>query len=685
MVNELDRPTFKRLVNSMSKAFRDSHGGGIVERFEAVSKLLFIKMVDERVVAGHWTGAPAYERSEVEWRDGDVARTVYERVRQLWMTITGGANARILQGSRGSFPDDVDAVSRAVRLMQSYRVDSVDVDVKGTAYEELLRDTFEKNDNQQYFTPRHLMDFMVSMVAPRPESTICDPACGSGGFLVGALNYCAQEYPDVPLPAVRGVDIDERMAWVARINVFLHGGDPTSVVHMPGAGSLRPLSQIQKVLPRRGFSTILTNPPFGSDMTDREGLDGLATGKGRPTRRRGVLFIERCLELLEPGGTLAVVIDDSILNLDGNQDVRAILRTQGIVEAVVSLPDVTFMPYSTAKSSIVLVSKRSEAKNMQGPVFMADVENVGNRPNGDPLYQDVPAVDGVRPLLSDLPAVLTAWKLYKETGALSVDSGGYDGVFLADIDAYASEPGGDRLDVNFFHPTRVRAADILANSSFPSYELQQLYDFDTTMVRVADEYGDSTVQWIGLGEIVANSGEYEVLEVPGDRIKSNAHAFEGGDILISKLRPKLRKVVLIPPGHASGVCSAELVVLRRKDAPVARVLDEYVAYLLRSDLGYGQQVYQITGVGRPRVGMTALRRLRVPVPPIDEQWRILRELNAAFIHYQGLKAQAERLRFEAQQLLQDAYTASVSAATGSESASSSTAFIAAGASARAIA
>lgn len=666
-MTNFDRADFKRLANRMSKAFRDSQGGGIVERFEAVSKLLFVKMVDERVVAGTWPHLTQANRPAMEWRSGDVSRNVYERTRELWTSATGGPNAKVFQGLRGAFPSDVTAVAKAVKYLEPYKLDSLGVDVKGAAYEELLRDTFEKNANQQYFTPRHLMDFIVELAAPTPDSVVCDPAAGSGGFLVGALSYVAEHF-DGATPRVCGVDIDERMAWVARINVFLHGGDPSAISHVSGAGSLRPLAQIQKVLPKAGFTTIITNPPFGSDMTDAESLQSFATGRGRGTRRRGVLFIERCIELLKPGGTLAVVIDDSILNLDGNADIRNMIRSKTIVEAVISLPDVTFMPYSTAKSSVLLLRKRSGDNSVQGPVFMADVEHVGNRPNGDPLYRDVPSVDGVRPLMSDLPLVLSAWRDQKVNGELASPEAGSSKVFIADIESFSNEPSGDRLDVNFFHPARTQAAAILANADAPKFELRDLFDIDSSAIHAGDTYGDAQVSWIGLGDIVAETGEYTATQVTGDRIKSNAHKFRAGDILISKLRPKLRKVVLIPESSPEGICSAELVVLRPKEDAAARVLPEYVAYVLRSDLGYGQQVYQITGVGRPRVGVPALKRLQIPVPPVDEQRLILRELDAAFNEFQALQAEAEALQKKAQQLLKAAYASSVASVTASASA-----------------
>ena len=570
------------------------------------------------------------------------------------------------QGDRRTFPRDVEAVANIVRLLEPYRLDLIGVDVKGPAYEELLRGTFEKNDNQQYFTPRHLMEFIVAMVDPTPGSIICDPAAGSGGFLVGALTYVSTKFGTAQLPTLKGVDIDERMCWIARINVFLHGGDPASIVHLTGAGSLKPLEQIQKVLPREAFSAVITNPPFGSDMSDRNALNRLETGKGRTTRRRGVLFVERCLELLSPGGVLAIVLDDSVLNLASNSDIRALLRHDAKVEAVISLPDVAFMPYSTAKSSVLIVRKGPSTSTHKSQVFMADVEHVGNRPNGDPLYRDAPNVDGVRPLLSDLPEVLAAWNSYRRSGRLprSVDS---NKIFTTDLDAYLGQSGDDRIDVNYHHPARAQAQAILSSSVFPTYALEELFDFDTSTIDVAATYGDSLVTWIGLGDIESETGLFQFTEIPGDRIKSSAHVFQPGDVLISKLRPKLRKIILIPEGSPSGVCSAELVVLRKKSRPAAPFLEPYVCFLLRSDLGYGQQVYQITGVGRPRVAIDALKSARVPLPPMKVQRNELRRLTTAFQEYQSLRLRAEGYRTEAQSVLQAVYSSSVLSVTSSSS------------------
>lgn len=616
-----------------------------MERFEAVSKLLFTKIVDEREFRGSWNGHRK-NTAEFVWQAGEGERAVYERVRAVWHRAVT-AYPQIFAGSRADFPADVAGVARIVRLLEGVEFDATPVDVKGGAYEEILRNTFEKNENQQYFTPRHLVDFIVEMVCPPEWASVCDPAAGSGGFLIGALDHVAKTGGDSRAFAarLRGAEIDDRMAWIARINVLMHDGDPAGIHHLPGAGSLAPPSSLETALPNASCDLILTNPPFGSDLTDTEALRHFEVGRGRPSRRRGVLFLERCIQLLRPGGRLAIVLDDSVLNLPSNKDIRCHVLATCLVEAVISLPDVAFMPYSTAKSSVLIIKKRMHDNEKQGTVFMADVEHVGNRPNGDPLFSEEYDESGNRTLLSDLPLVLDAYREYAASGAAESSRNGTM-MFSADIGESATEEA--RLDVYYFHPARRVAETLLQRSVHPVVRLSDVATVEGAVTAPADEYGEEVVRWIGLADIEAGTGQFEVRLTPGDRIRSSAHMFKRGDILFSRLRPKLRKTILINQSDEEGVCSSELLVLRVK--PEVPVLPEYVAHLLRSDLVFGQLIYQITGVGRPRVSTSSVRKIRFPLPPIGEQTLVVDELNRAGQDAQRQKTMAfqqlERSRLE---------------------------------------
>ena len=188
-----------------------------MERFEALSKVLFTKIVDEREVAGLWNGSPAKDREELVPGPGDGDRILYERARSIWNRAVS-AYPKVFAGDRGRFPGDVAAVGRILRLLGDVNLTGTSADVKGPVYEELLRNTFEKNENQAIFHPPPGGRVHGCGFQPRWRRARLDPAAGSGGFLVGSLLWIAEHGAADGEPEVTGADVDKRMAWVARMN-----------------------------------------------------------------------------------------------------------------------------------------------------------------------------------------------------------------------------------------------------------------------------------------------------------------------------------------------------------------------------------------------------------------------------------------------------------------------------------
>jgi type I restriction-modification system DNA methylase subunit len=135
--------------------------------------------------------------------------------------------------------------------------------------------------------------------------------------------------------------------------------DTAAFITVHNNGSLGFSDNLNHLVRPDSLDLVLTNPPFGSDFSDKEHLPKYQLGEGKSSRRRGILFIERCIGWLKPGGRLGVVIEDSVLNGASNKDVRRLVFQHCIVEAVISLPDVTFMPYASAKTSILFLRKKS--------------------------------------------------------------------------------------------------------------------------------------------------------------------------------------------------------------------------------------------------------------------------------------------------------------------------------------
>ncbi len=679
----LDTRALRLLVRQMSAAFRDSMGGGLLERFEEISKLLYCKIYDERQsqTSARYQ-ARFYRQSE------ESINETYRKITVLYHNAINLLPDVLTTGYR-ELSDDKKAIVRIVEILQEVSLSNIPTDVKGTVYEELVRNTFEKSDNQQFFTPRPVVEFMVQFLNPQYGQTLCDPACGSGGFLIEASKHVHRipgaqtqvERSEIPYSGednraylsnhIVGLEIDKRMAWVAQMNLIMHGDGHGNTHHLDDGGSLGFSNHLDTLVQPNNLDLILTNPPFGSDFSDAKHLPKYQLGQGKSSRRRGILFIERCIGWLKPGGRLGIVIEDSVLNGASNADVRDFILKRCVVEAVISLPDVTFMPYSSAKTSILFLRKRLNARGVQPPIFMANVEQVGRKPNGDPLYT-ADRNDNGHPLLqNELPNVIDAWQTYVAGGENTIAHLSPK-IYVCPPDRF-QEGFGMRLDVQFHHPSRKTAEDTLHRSIYPTPKLAELIVARNITAVPATQDPDEVWRYVGLANITVETGEYTVSSVMGSQIKSTVRLFRPGDILFSKLRPELRKCALIREDEDEGFASSECLVFctlvdaihdpllqnvacKRNFMRQHQVDREYLAFILRSDIVFGQLVYQITGVGRPRVSQSAILGLQIPLPPLPVQREIVAGYKVAWKHYLECRNRSEAALREGDEALRTTYT-----------------------------
>ena len=334
-----------------------------------------------------------------------------------------------------------------VRELEVYNLSDTSEDVKGIAFERFLGSTFRGKELAQFFTPRSVVEFMIRMIEPREDDVICDPASGSGGFLIRffeivrelILRDSTREFQDtkaaieadaqmseqekaaqvlaafnaiqseVDIKAqkrgsrlwnlanrrIYGIDANERMARTSKMNMIMHGDGHGGVHHWDG------FLNINGIFPGR-FSVILTNPPFGSTVEENDhvrapilsaqaeadyraaygkpyedALDALRSAAqpkpgGQPmsiaemfelsrankSAKTEILFIERCLALLKPGGRLGIVLPEGIFNNPTLDYVREWTEDRAWVRAVVSLPPDTFKSSkASVKTSVLFLEK----------------------------------------------------------------------------------------------------------------------------------------------------------------------------------------------------------------------------------------------------------------------------------------------------------------------------------------
>lgn len=325
-----------------------------------------------------------------------VANEVFPFVRELGGD--GSTYSVHMKDARFTIPNAA-LLSKVVDMLDKIPMD--DRDTKGDLYEYLLSKIAQAGVDGQFRTPRHIIDLMVSMTAPQPEDEICDPACGTAGFLVAASEYVREHHAGVMTNAAQrhhfhasmfhGYDFDSTMLRIGSMNMLLHG------VESPDIRSYRDSLSEGASEDAEKYTLILANPPFAGS------LDYESTSKDLQrvvkTEKTELLFVALFLKLLKPGGRAAVIVPDGVLfgSPKAHKDLRKMLVEDQKLDGVVKLPSGVFKPYAGVSTAILLFTKTNSGGT--DDVWFYDV-------HADGLSLD----DKRNPVeANDLPDVLERW------------------------------------------------------------------------------------------------------------------------------------------------------------------------------------------------------------------------------------------------------------------------------------
>ncbi len=351
----------ENLFHRLHDSLRDVDGLHADEALDELCKLLTAKAEDEQAgpAAQAWLRAGRWGSTEA----------LAAATRRRYAQHAGDADAEPL---RLSSP----AVARAMSILARYRLDLSAADVKGRAFQQVFAPVARAGMGQ-YFTPEPVVRFMVQVAAPRPGERILDPFCGSARFLASCADELAAAGSPVAAGELHGIDKSERMVRVARTSLQLGEHVASTLRCADGLADLANFADLEPAT----FDLILTNPPFGAQLGP-ESLGGLAHFElARDHTRVGleVLGLERCLELLKPGGRLGIVVPDSLLGNDTTDCVRQWLASRARLRAVVSLPVETFAPFGANIQTSVLFMRRWRPDEPHGEyrVRLVRVDDVG--------------------------------------------------------------------------------------------------------------------------------------------------------------------------------------------------------------------------------------------------------------------------------------------------------------------
>lgn len=605
---------FKRLITKLHRIIRDFDGrSSIIERFDELTKILLVySYSDEKL-------NPILQ--DIKIFSHKVKAFYVNLLLQLGLTPPKNFEAITLNDQCLYYLFDYLSKSNANSQINELR---------GVIYEEMIKDIFEKGDNQQFFTPKAVVEFMTDAISIVTSGSICDPASGTGGFLIDIIKN------GKPFDKFTAIEVDERLAWITNINLKIHNCKNYKVICLPDGGTLGLGVDRYK----SSFDAIITNPPFGSDYSDIDGLKYFTLGQGKSSRRRGVLFIERCLDLLKENGYLAIIIDDGVLNHSSNEDVRRLIINQTEVLGVISLPLTTFMPYASVEASVLLLHKvKKPSKTVK--TFFASARSVGKKPNGD---EDFIYNNGTEELNNDLFDIFENWKNHIngeeiKNSDLCYISNIFD-AFSTDCDTHTC-----RLDFAFHHYSREAVRIILKKNKHRLVKITDLCDEINESIIPAQDMPDQTILYTGLTHIDSNSETYIQVHTPANSLKSAVKKYQKGDVIFSKMRPNLKKSVAI--NHENdGYCSSECIVLRPKNNHINSRL---LSAVLRSDFVYGQIVHLITGIGRPRISAKDFKGIMIPL--ISESNKV-----SSLENYEKTICSANELQKKAKDILQQSIT-----------------------------
>jgi len=362
-----------------------------VSAFDEVFKLIFAKLYDE------FTTGP---EEPVKFRRGsETPEELFKRIEGLFVNATRHPGWNEIFDPAERIQLTPQALVPCVAELEPYQFFGSDLDVLDAAFEHLINPE-QKGDKGQYFTPRHVVRMCVGMLNPRQDETCLDPACGPCGFMIHTLKHVTEsqafkrkwkdeadakkrEYAQNYLYAI---DFDHKLAKVAKVMMLIMGDGKTHVFRV---NSLDPREwknhphRVGDFVKDDTFDVVMTNPPFAGEITAPEVLGNYDLAyKGDPTKNkrankieRDVLFIERCLRFLRPGGRMAIVLPQGIFNNTTEQFIRDYAMQHARLLAVVGLHGNMFKPFTGTKTSVMFLQKFTIEELEEHEVFRAELTN----------------------------------------------------------------------------------------------------------------------------------------------------------------------------------------------------------------------------------------------------------------------------------------------------------------------
>lgn len=421
-----EKRSLRNLIKEMEDEVLASAG---VDSFEEIFKLIFAKLYDELICANDKTAYLQFRNSgDTDFELKEKIQGLFDDAKKKWEGVFSEESKILLSPSH---------LAVCVSTLQDIKLFNNNLDVVDDAFEYLMSKA-QKGEKGQYFTPRYVIDTCVKMMNPTINDKIIDTACGSSGFTVHSIfkvwkeirlskglepgeDFTASERTNDERDFVRdnvfAIDFDEKTVRVARTLNLIAGDGQTNVLHLNTLDYSRwsevtkqedwndtyneGFKKLKKLQPKGSndfskfnFDLVMANPPFAGDIKEQTILSHYELakndkGKWQKKVGRDILFIERNLNFLKPGGRMAVVLPQGRFNNASDKYIRDFIAERCRILAVIGLHGNVFKPHTGTKTSVLFVQKWDDElcpKKEEYPIFFATMQKPSKDNSGNKIY-----------------------------------------------------------------------------------------------------------------------------------------------------------------------------------------------------------------------------------------------------------------------------------------------------------
>lgn len=591
--------------------------------FDEFSKVIFIKMDYERDPDGELI----FTKNKYDQLESDF---LANSPKGVFLDVLFGKTKEYFQKD-GLFEktDTIrikrETVLKIIETLEPFNLCNLSDDIRGLAFESFLGKTF-RGELGQFFTPRTIVNYMVDILDIREGETICDPCCGSGGFLIRAFEHVqdlidndihqkihdvvnhvtmsvtekkyqveqllleldkkhvGSRYYKLCHQYIYGVDANIRMARTSKMNMIMHGDGHLGVYCHDGLFDVGGVENGK-------FDVILINPPFGLRIARDLENEGKKVSDCYHIKKSNAeaLFIERCLNLLKPGGRAGLVLPDGILNNPNMEDVRKYVESEADILNITSIPaDVFIASGANVKPSLVFLQKKIKNEGKTDNVIsISKVDDAGINSKGLPSDNQQ---------LTELAPVVKKWIAKGET---------------------SFSPYFKVVERQMMNKWNVSSCfdmqSIVLSPKYPSVLLKDILSVYSEKIDIQDDksYTRLTVKLFNKG---IQKRDTRLGVSIGTKKQTVVHA---GQFIVSKIDGKSGAFGFVPDDLVGSIVTQDFMVF---DLDMLQVYPPYLELALNDDAILNQYKNASNGsTGRKRLSQAIFLSTRIPLPTLEEQ------------------------------------------------------------------